>query len=107
VIARRVIRWTSALLFVVVGALSGMFFFRTYQEYARLKEIEAESRQRLAEAQARLGQQKVELERLRSDPAYVRRTIRRQMGYARPDELIFRFDAEDRPEANPARPARP
>ena len=91
-IARRVIRWTSALLFVVVGALSGMFFFRTYQEYARLKQIEVETRQRLADAQARLELQKVELERLRSDPAYVRRTIRRQMGYAKPDELIFRFD---------------
>ena len=91
-IARRIIRWTYALLFVVVGALSGMFFFRTYQEYARLKQIEVECRQRLAQAQADLAVNKVKLERLRTDPAYVRRTIRQQMGYAKPDELIYRFD---------------
>jgi cell division protein FtsB len=32
------------------------------------------------------------LERLRSDPAYVEMVIRRRMGYAKPDEFIFRFE---------------
>lgn len=93
-IARRLIIWTYAALFLVVGTLSGMFFFRTYQEYARLRQIEVESRQRLGRAQARLEAQKVELERLRSDPAYVRRIIRQQLKYAKPDELIFSFDQQ-------------
>lgn len=93
-IARRLIIWTYAALFVVVGTLSGMFFFRTYREYARLRQIEAESRQHLARAQARLEAQKVELERLRTDPAYVRRIIRQQLRYAKPDELIFSFDQQ-------------
>jgi len=30
--------------------------------------------------------------RLRTDPAYVERVIRRQLGYAKPDEFIFRFE---------------
>jgi cell division protein FtsB len=92
VIARRLIIWSYAALFVVVGVLSGMFFFRTYQEYARLRQLEAESRDRLVRAQARLAADQVELDRLRSDPAYVRRVIRRQLRYAKPDELIFSFD---------------
>lgn len=92
VIARRLIFWIYALLFVVVGAFSGMFFFRTYQEYVQLQRIEAESQQRLAQAQQRLKDQQRVLERLRTDPSYVEKVIRRQLRYARPDELIFRFD---------------
>ncbi len=92
-IARRLILWVFAGLFVIVGALSGMFFFRTYQEYAELSRIEAESQQRLAQAQQRLKDQQRVLDRLRTDPAYVEKVIRRQLHYARPDELIFRFDA--------------
>jgi cell division protein FtsB len=92
VIARRLILWTYAVLFVVAGALSGMFFFRTYQEYAQLRRIETESQERLAQAQQRLKDQQRVLDRLRTDPAYVEKVIRRQLRYARPDELIFRFD---------------
>ncbi len=102
-IARRVIVWSYSLLFVVVATLSGMFFFRTYEEYARLRQLEAESRLRLAQAQAKLEAQKVVLERMRSDPAYVDRVIRARLLYGRPDELLFRFDADNRaPDQAPA-----
>jgi cell division protein FtsB len=93
VIARRVIRWVYAGLFVIVGTFSGMFFFRTYREYAELARIEAESQQRLTQAQQRLQERQRVLDRLRTDPAFVEKIIRRQLHYARPDELIFRFDA--------------
>jgi cell division protein FtsB len=32
------------------------------------------------------------LHRLRTDPAYVEMKIRQRLGYARPEEFIFRFD---------------
>ena len=32
------------------------------------------------------------VERLRTDPAFVEMKIRQRLGYARPDEFIFRFD---------------
>ncbi len=91
-VARRIITWIYAGLFVVVGVFSGTFFFRTYQEYAQLRRMEAESRQRLAQAELKLKEQQQILERLRTDPAYVERVIRRQLRYAKPDELLFRFD---------------
>jgi cell division protein FtsB len=95
VIVRRLIIWIYAALFVVVAAFSGIFFFRTYQEYAQLGRREAESRQRLAQAEERLKLQARVLQRLRTDPAYVERVIRRRMLYARPDEFLFRFDDGD------------
>ena len=90
--ARRLIVWFYALLFVGMGLLSGVFFFRTYQEYAQFERLEAESRQRLAQAQQRLKEQERVLERLRTDPDYVAKVIRQQLRYAKPSELIFRFE---------------
>ncbi len=93
--ARRLIVWIYTALFVVVAAFSGTFFFRTYREYAQLQRVEAETRQRLAQAEERLKRQERVLERLRTDPAYVEKVIRRQMLYARPDEFLFRFEDGD------------
>ena len=90
--ARRVIIWIYAGLFVGVGLLSGVFFFQTYQEYAQLRRVEADTRQRLARAEQRLKDQELVLERLRSDPAFVEKIIRLQLRYAKPSELIFRFE---------------
>jgi cell division protein FtsB len=46
----------------------------------------------LAEAEQRLRDQEHVLQRLRTDPAYVEMKIRQRLGYARPEEFIFRFD---------------
>jgi cell division protein FtsB len=35
-------------------------------------------------------------QRLQSDDAYLQRLIRRELGYARPDELVYRFPYDDR-----------
>ncbi|HRJ48846.1 MAG TPA: septum formation initiator family protein, partial [Opitutaceae bacterium] len=50
------------------------------------------ARQRLAEAQQRLKEHEIILERLRTDPAYVEMVIRRRLGYVKPDEVVFRFE---------------
>jgi cell division protein DivIC len=89
---RRFIVGFYLLLFVSVGAGSAVFFWQTRQEYNRLREIEAQSRHRLAEAQTRLREQERVLGRLRTDPGYVEMIIRRRLGYARPEEFVFRFE---------------
>jgi cell division protein FtsB len=61
-------------------------------EYNRLEQVEATNRGRLAEVQERLKSQERVLDRLRNDPAYVDRVIRKKLGYAKPDEFIFRFE---------------
>lgn len=89
---RRFIISFYLLLFVSVAAGSAGFFWQTRAEYMRLKQIEADSRTRLAMAEERLREQQRVLDRLRNDPGYVEMVIRRRLGYAKPDEIIFRFE---------------
>jgi cell division protein FtsB len=88
----RILLVVSAL--VALGVLAGLavVLSQTKAEYARVLEVEAQTRRRLAEVENRLAEQEVVLERLRTDPAYVEMVIRRRLGYAKPDEFIFRFD---------------
>jgi len=90
--ARRVAVWIYAGVFIGVGLLSGVFFFQTYQEFAQLRRVEADTRLRLAQAEQRLQDQERVLDRLRNDPAFVEKIIRLQLRYAKPSELIFRFE---------------
>ncbi len=89
---RRIIVTFYLLLFLSVGAGSTVFFWQTRQEYNQLKSIEAATQRRLNEAQDRLSEQERTLQRLRNDPAYVEMIIRRRLGFAKPDEFIFRFE---------------
>jgi cell division protein FtsB len=81
------------LLFLAGGtAGAGVYFWQARQEYLHFAAEERSARARLAEVEARLAQEQAELERLRSDPAYVELKIRQRLGYAKPDELIFKFE---------------
>jgi Septum formation initiator len=88
-------RFVLALCAIVsIGVITGLAVVlnQTRAEYARLREVEAQTRLRLQEVEMRLAEQKLVLERLRTDPAYVETVIRRRLGYAKPDEFVFRFD---------------
>jgi cell division protein FtsB len=89
---RRIVVTIYLLLFLAVGAASGLYFLEAREEYNRLKQQEATSRRRLVEAEAKLRDQEKILERLRNDPVYVEKVIRRRLGYAKPEEFIFRFE---------------
>jgi cell division protein DivIC len=89
---RKVILSLYLLLFAGLGIAGGYLFMDARAEYSRLAQVEATNRHRLAEAQERLQSQERVLERLRSDPAYVDKVIRKKLGYAKPDEFIFRFE---------------
>lgn len=89
---RRLIIAVYLLLFLTLATGSGVFFWQTRNEYDRLLTIERAGKQRLAEAEQRLKEQEKILQRLRSDPAFVEMVIRRRLGYAKPEEYIFRFE---------------
>ncbi len=90
---RRLIIAFYLLLFLCLAVGSGVFFLQTRREYQQLLKAEAESRQLLAEAQLKLREQEKILDRLRNDPAFVELVIRKQLGYAKPEEMIFRFES--------------
>ena len=79
-------------LFLSLGGGSSMFFWQTRQEYNQLRLVELATQRRLQEAEERLREQERLLHRLRTDPAYVEMKIRQRLGYARPEEFIFRFE---------------
>ena len=81
------------LLFLSIAAAAGVFFLQTRREYNQLLLSEAESRRQLGAAQQKLHEQERILERLRNDPSFVEMSIRRRLGYAKPDEMIFLFEA--------------
>ncbi len=81
-----------ALLFVALTLFAGLFFLRTYAEVTALESQERDGRLRLAELRTYLAQQENKLERLRSDPVFVERAIREKLGYARPEETVYRFE---------------
>jgi cell division protein FtsB len=57
-----------------------------------MEEVARITKERLRVAEERLAHQEEQLRRMREDPAYVELVIRRRLGYAKPDELIFRFE---------------
>lgn len=91
-ILRRSVAAFYALLFVALTLFAGLFFVGTLGEYRGLQQQEAEGQRRVAELEQRLVEQRRVLERLRNDPLYVERVIRERLGYARPDEVVFRFE---------------
>jgi cell division protein FtsB len=88
---RKLILSLYLMLFAGLGVTGAVLFLDASAEYSRLEAVQAENRRRLAEAQAQLASQERELERLRTDPAYVEKVIRKKLGYAKPDEFIFHF----------------
>ncbi len=89
---RRLVVTVYLLLFLAIGAGSAAYFWEAREEYVQLRQVEAANRRRLAELEVRLAEQEKILERLRTDPVYVEKVIRRRLGYAKPDEFIFRFE---------------
>lgn len=79
---------------VSLGVITGLavVLAQTRAEYAQVRQTEAQVRQRLAEVEIKLAEQEVVLERLRNDPAYLETVIRRRLGYAKPEEFVFRFE---------------
>lgn len=88
----RIILLLCAVVSLGVIAGLGLVLMRTQAEFSRMQEIEVRTRQRLAEVELRLAEQETVLERLRNDPAYVETVIRRRLGYAKPEEYVFRFE---------------
>lgn len=88
---RKIILGLYLLLFAGLGVAGGLLFLDANAEYSRLEAVQAENRRRLSEAQEQLRNQERVLERLRTDPEYVDKVIRKKLGYAKPDEFIFHF----------------
>jgi len=104
-----------SVLLALVGVLSAFLFLQAKRELDHFKNREGELHQQLANLQVQLEAREEFLQRLQSDPDFLDRVVRQRLGYARPDELIFRFDVDrktatlpgTKPAVDPAPPAKP
>jgi cell division protein FtsB len=90
--SRRLLAIVYAVMLSGLGIGAGVLIVEARAQHRQLKQTEAETRRQLADAESRLREQQRILERLRTDPDYVEKVIRKRMSYARPGEVIFRFE---------------
>ncbi len=89
-------RYIVLLYFVLLtgcGTWAGAMLLEARAEYEQLRKVQAASESKLQAAELRLREQETILERLRTDPAFVAKAIRTQLGYAKKGEVIFSFEA--------------
>lgn len=89
---RRIIIALYVVLLSAFGVVAGAMFVDARAEYKALKQTQALNQTRLDAAEARLREQQRALDRLKTDPKYVERVLRDRLHYAKPGEVIFRFD---------------
>ena len=89
------IGWCALALLVVV-ALASLFFpqIKQYQEYHR-KQVTLEADIEMEKQMLKHLQE--QQQRLKTDPRFVEKIARDELGYAKPGETIFKF-VEDEPQ---------
>ncbi|MFW5873955.1 MAG: FtsB family cell division protein [Verrucomicrobiota bacterium] len=90
---RVILAMLSAMLVVLIIFFAGLLL-QTYREYRHFKEREARFEANLRQARKEFDQKEAYLARMLEDPEFMERVVRERLGYARPDELLFRFSEE-------------
>lgn len=91
--ARSLVYLLTGLLGLVVVCFA-VIILHTYREYQSFKNREQVYQERLLNARAELMARESYLHLFRNDPEFLERVVRQKLGYARPGEIIFRFDRE-------------
>lgn len=77
-----------------VGGIFGGLVLKTHREYQNFKARENRIEAKLIQARKEFAQKETYMARLIEDPEFLERVVRERLGYARPDELLFRFSDE-------------
>ncbi len=83
-------------VFVAMGVFSAIFLQQTYRELTNLRERQERNARQLELAERELAYKEVYHRNLQDNPEFVERVVRQKLGYARPGELLFRFDSRER-----------
>ncbi|HMP74260.1 MAG TPA: septum formation initiator family protein [Kiritimatiellia bacterium] len=94
----------SAMLLVALAVFTLIrVFYPRFHELTSLSQRRAMLEEQIRAEEEHLENLRNKQERLRNDPRYVERIAREELGYAKPGEIVFKF--EDDPPAGP-RPRR-
>ncbi len=81
------------VLLLLIIFFSGLVI-RTYNELKNFQIRESRLEQRLLEAENQFKRKEAYFKRLLEDEEFLERIARQRLGYARPNELLFRFNDE-------------
>lgn len=88
----RILHFIFVLTFFGVAAFSVAFLYENYQELRAMEGQEAVAASKLKELKTESQRRRTALHKLEGDPEYIGRSIRKKLGYAEKDEVIFRFE---------------
>lgn len=81
------------LVVLAVLLLIGMCYLPLIQENARMRAQILKLNQQLDSETNQLNQIEAQIDALRNDPKTIERLAREKLGYAKPDEIVVRFEA--------------
>lgn len=81
--------WT-ALILIGLFALAGIFYPK-YQQHRDIQAREMQLREDVRMEEEMLRHLKTKQERLRTDPRFVEKIAREELGLAKPGETVFKF----------------
>lgn len=81
---------------LTVGCFAGSYAFKRYQKLETARGAEVEASKNLALLDAKTDARRTALARLKHDPEYVERIIRQKLNYAKENEVVFKFDFNER-----------
>ena len=79
---------------VVLAVFLSSLMVQAYREYQNFKSREHRIEAKLTQARKEFEHKEAYLARLLDDPEFLERVVRERLGYARPDEVLFRFSDE-------------
>ena len=82
----------SVLILVLLIIFFSGLVIRTYNELKNFQAREILLEQRLIETENEFKRKEAYFKRLLEDDDFLERVARQRLGYARPDELLFRFN---------------
>ncbi len=87
----------SALGLILAGVVGGfaVALQQTHRELQRFESKVSGYEAQLEQLKTDIRLKEVYLSKLEADPAFLERVVRERLGYARPDDLLYRFP-EDR-----------
>ena len=96
------IGWIMLAVLVVIAVIA--IFEPRFKQYHELRRKEAALQGEIHIEEENIKYWKDQQQRLKSDPRFVEKLAREELGYAKPGETVFRFTDDEAPASN--RPSR-
>ena len=95
------IGWIALAVLIIIGV--GSMFWPQIRQHQELQKREAALAEDIRLEEEMIKHLREQQERLRSDPRFVEKIAREELGYAKPDETIFKF-VDDEPQTSRRNP---